>query len=154
MTDHTDLITRLRKSYEHGDSNNCLEAADALEALQAEHTDEVMRGLMLEKAHAMGLAERDAALAQLAESDKQHPAKPQGCACRWDADDNRIATCTRHQGWLDVVQEWADRAKVAEAKLAQPPAPSDAAIPYMTGYSDVREWAMASRWNCRETPNT
>lgn len=43
------------------------QAADTLEALQAEHTDEVMRGLMLEKAHAMGLAERDAALARLAE---------------------------------------------------------------------------------------
>lgn len=33
---------------------------------------------------------------------------------------NRVATCTRHQGWLDVVQEWADRAKEAESKLAQP----------------------------------
>ena len=45
---------------------------------------------------------------------------PQGCACRWDAEDNRIATRVRHQGWLDVVQEWADRAKGAEAKLEQP----------------------------------
>jgi len=44
----------------------------------------------------------------------------QSCSCRWDADDNRIATCTRHQGWLDVVGEWADRAKAAESKLAQP----------------------------------
>ena len=45
-----------------------------------------------------------------------------GCACRWDADDNRVATCVRHQGWLDVVSEWADRAKVAESALqsAQP----------------------------------
>ena len=49
------------------------QAADTLEALQAEHTDEVMRGLMLEKAHAMGLAERDAALARLAELEKQEP---------------------------------------------------------------------------------
>jgi hypothetical protein len=48
------------------------------------------------------------------------PAKPQGCACRWNAEDNRVATCARHQGWLDVVSEWADRAKTAEAKLAQP----------------------------------
>ena len=37
-----------------------------------------------------------------------------GCACRWDADDNRVATCARHQGWLDVVHEWAERAKAAE----------------------------------------
>lgn len=41
-----------------------------------------------------------------------------GCACRWDADDNRVATCVHHQGWLDVVQEWADRAKNAESALA------------------------------------
>ena len=45
-----------------------------------------------------------------------------GCACRWDADDKRIATCVRHQGWLDVVHEWAERAKAAEVALqsAQP----------------------------------
>ena len=48
-----------------------IKAHNALEALQAEHTDEVMRGLMLEKAHAMGLAERNAALARLAEIDGQ-----------------------------------------------------------------------------------
>lgn len=79
----------------------------------------------------------------LAALDTAQPALS-GCACRWDAEDNRIATCTRHQGWLDVVQEWADRAKDAEAKLAQPPAPSDTAITYMTGYSDGREWAGAT----------
>ena len=45
-----------------------------------------------------------------------------GCACRWDANDKRVATCVRHQGWLDVVSEWADRAKEAEAKLRTPPA--------------------------------
>jgi len=44
------------------------------------------------------------------------PVKPvlTGCACRWDADDNRVATCVRHQGWLDVVHEYAERAKAAE----------------------------------------
>jgi len=42
-----------------------------------------------------------------------------GCACRWDAEDNRVATCVRHQGWLDVVQEWADRARDAEAKVVE-----------------------------------
>jgi len=47
----------------------------------------------------------------------QEPHK--GCACRWDADDNRVATCERHQGWLDVVQEWADRARAAEAAAPQ-----------------------------------
>ena len=43
-----------------------------------------------------------------------------GCACRWDADDKRVATCVRHQGWLDVVSEWAERAKAAESKQTQP----------------------------------
>lgn len=43
----------------------------------------------------------------------------QGCACRWDADDNRVATCVRHQGWIDVVQEWADRARDAEANARE-----------------------------------
>ena len=40
-----------------------------------------------------------------------------GCACRWDANDKRVATCVRHQGWLDVVSEWAERAKAAEAHI-------------------------------------
>ena len=38
-----------------------------------------------------------------------------GCACRWDADGKRVTTCQVHQGWLDVVGEWADRVKDAEA---------------------------------------
>jgi len=40
-----------------------------------------------------------------------------GCACRWDRNDKRIATCERHQGWLDVVHEWAERAKAAEQRV-------------------------------------
>ena len=28
-----------------------------------------------------------------------------GCACRWDKDDNRVATCVRHQGWLDAMKD-------------------------------------------------
>lgn len=39
-----------------------------------------------------------------------------GCACRWDREGNRMQTCVRHQGWLDVVHEWAERAKSAEAE--------------------------------------
>ena len=34
-----------------------------------------------------------------------------GCACRWDSEDIRVRTCARHQGWLDVVEEWATTAK-------------------------------------------
>ena len=54
----------------------------------------------------------EATLEQQAEQAKE---ELHGCACRWDADDNRVATCVRHQGWLDVVQEWSERAKAAEA---------------------------------------
>lgn len=44
-----------------------------------------------------------------------------GCACRWDADDNRVVTCERHQGWLEVIAEWTDRALEAEARLKSIP---------------------------------
>ena len=55
--------------------------------------------------------------------EQQQQAEPvSGCVCRWDHEDNRVVTCERHQGWLDVIAEWADRAREAEAKLkaAQP----------------------------------
>lgn len=42
-------------------------------------------------------------------------AAQKGCACRWDADGKRVATCQVHQGWLDVLGEGADRAKDAES---------------------------------------
>ncbi len=45
------------------------------------------------------------------------------CACRWDSEGDRVVTCARHEGWLEVVVEWADRAREAEKKLkslAQP----------------------------------
>lgn len=168
-TDTQDLIARLRLGASISRDRNLNadaikiteEAADKLEALRAENerlerSFSGMADLAKEAAD-----ERDAALARLAELQKQEPvaevtnyptmgvsfteatdygcalkkgtklyaaagassvepAQPQGCACRWDAEDNRVATCTRHQGWLDVVSEWADRAKAAEAKLAQP----------------------------------
>ena len=49
-----------------------------------------------------------------------------GCACRWDSEGDRVVTCERHEGWLEVVAEWADRARDAEKKLkalAQPTEP-------------------------------
>jgi hypothetical protein len=46
-----------------------------------------------------------------------------GCACRWNEEGDRTVTCIRHQGWLEVISEWAGRAREAEAKLkATPPA--------------------------------
>ena len=46
------------------------------------------------------------------------PLSESGCAYRWDTDDVRVQTCVRHQGWLDVVSEWASRARAAEAKVS------------------------------------
>ena len=97
-------------------------------------------------------SERDAALARLAEIEAQES----------------VATVLLHEGekiidgtmafmdtaWLGMPLFASAGASPAEPSQAQPPAPSDTAITYMTGYSDGREWAMASRWNCRETPNT
>ena len=62
---------------------------------------------------------RDRKRAALTAAQQAQPALS-GCACRWDADDKRVATCVRHQGWLDVVSEWAGRAKAAESEQAQP----------------------------------
>jgi hypothetical protein len=42
-----------------------------------------------------------------------------GCACRWDAEGDRVVTCGRHEGWLEVIAEWANRAREAEAKLKE-----------------------------------
>ena len=70
-----------------------------------------------------------------------------GCACRWDADDNRVATCDRHQGWLDVIQEWADRAKEAEAKLKQEQANEIVSIEGMpVGMGNEPEQAKPVAW--------
>jgi hypothetical protein len=47
----------------------------------------------------------------------QRQPEHKGCACRWDSEGDRTVTCERHQGWLEVIAEWADRAREAEAKL-------------------------------------
>ena len=46
-----------------------------------------------------------------------------GCACRWDSEGDRVVTCDRHEGWLEVIAEWADRARDAEKKLKAPAQP-------------------------------
>ena len=40
-----------------------------------------------------------------------------GCACQWNFEGDRVVTCARHEGWLEVIVEWADRARDAEKKL-------------------------------------
>jgi len=46
-----------------------------------------------------------------------------GCVCQWNAEGDRVVTCERHQGWLEVIAEWADRAREAEAKLKKTTSP-------------------------------
>jgi hypothetical protein len=68
-----------------------------------------------------------------------------GCACRWDHEDNRVVTCERHQGWLDVIEEWADRAREAEAKLkAAPEQPEQEPVAWVDGSSEWKDWC--GRW--------
>ncbi len=45
--------------------------------------------------------------------------KINGCICRWNEEGDRVVTCERHQGWLDVIEEWATRAREAEKKLKE-----------------------------------
>ena len=63
-----------------------------------------------------------------------------GCACRWDEKDNRVATCLRHQGWLDVVEEWADRAKENQAVIDRLTAAQPEPNPDGTDYVSDREF--------------
>jgi hypothetical protein len=106
------VAQRLRREATGNNWKSCIDAVDTINALVKEIerlTNVGFNGLTeaetLQTASVMGLTKVDV-----------EPHK--GCACRWDADDNRVATCVRHQGWLDVVQEWADRAKDAESALA------------------------------------
>ena len=46
-----------------------------------------------------------------------------GCACKWDGVVYE-SRCKLHEGWYVAIHEWAERAKTAEAKLAQPVPPS------------------------------
>jgi len=78
------------------------------------------------------------------------PAQPQqepvaGCVCRWNSEGDRVVTCERHQGWLEVIAEWADRAREAEKKLkflmnTSPPAQPQ---PEPVAWIPIITW----RWN-------
>ena len=54
-------------------------------------------------------------IADRVQPEQEHEYK--GCACRWNEEGDRTVTCERHQGWLEVIAEWADRAREAEEKL-------------------------------------
>ena len=119
-----DVVLGLIKSLEHTTM-----AAEA-EAKEVDERNAVIAGLRTQNHALMEALERmvesvtgvdqvsavDEARAALTAAQQAQPALS-GCACRWDADDKRVATCVRHQGWLDVVAEWAERAKAAEKPL-------------------------------------
>ena len=119
---------------------------DALEAAQAEVSQ--YRVDCFE-----AIRERNAALARLAELEKQEPVEiryrshyPSGPAdgTRRIGDWRHIDYCTRNYGHNPVALENADAvehlyaaagASPVEPSQAQPPAPGEAAREYMTGYS-------------------
>lgn len=47
------------------------------------------------------------------------PVQPTGCACKWNGELSQ-SRCELHEAWHVAILEWSDRAKIAEAKLAQP----------------------------------
>ena len=139
MTNHTDLIARLSNGWVtrpkrwSGDTHHDFpygslddeatdllmkEAADALETAQAENAQ--WRVDFKEM-----VIERNAALARLAITEEAN------------------SMLLARNKWLEHTLEVAGASPV-EPSQAQPPAPSDAAREYMTGYSDGREWAGAT----------
>lgn len=126
-----------------------LDAALArLAEIESTYIDEVMNGLMLEKAHAMGLAERDAALARLAESEAQNLMARQiilehgeGVAGASPQQSPLLQFCTCE----DCKPMECEGCRINRERRELLPAPDEAAREYMTGYSDGREWAAATQ---------
>ena len=58
--------------------------------------------------------------AQVAQS-VQPAALITNCTCKWNGDVYELR-CDLHESWFVAMHEWAERAKTAEAKLAQPAA--------------------------------
>ena len=88
---------------------------------------------------------RDAALARLAEIENQEPAyllTPDG-KCYAYGSAQPLSAGHADATLLELYA--AAGASPVEPSQAQPPAPSDTAITYMTGYSDGREWAKPSQ---------
>ena len=81
-----------------------LEALEDISALQ-NHSDSV------------DSSDVDKAITTLQEELAQQQEPVAGCVCRWNSEGDRVVTCERHEGWLEVIAEWADRAREAEKKL-------------------------------------
>lgn len=81
----------------------CCEGGPCAAEEHNDKTDWQERGMVAEAALAKLLDEKDEPVA--------------GCVCRWNSEGDRVVTCERHQGWLEVIAEWADRAREAEKKL-------------------------------------
>ena len=131
------LLAALQEQAREGEADCRIELVTAVHMLASHYEnnlynlngdEEALRLAKGDIAHAMKIAAKwnwnGSAPQPEQPSEPAHPEQGEltGCACRWDADDNRVATCVRHQGWLDVVHEWAERAKSAETTLqsAQP----------------------------------
>ncbi len=65
------------------------------------------------------MVERNRAQALLAAAGEKEKPQEAGRACRWrNGEDKPYTRCGLHQGWFEVIAEWAERAKAAESKLA------------------------------------
>ena len=85
-------------------------------AMQGMYTNERYNSISFADTANEALKQADALLAAAGEKEKPQEA---GCACRWrNGEDKPYTRCGLHQGWFEVIAEWAERAKAAESKLA------------------------------------
>jgi hypothetical protein len=75
----------------------------------------------------------------LRETLAEQPAQ-QTCNCRWEGE-VQVQECTLHQSHLLAIHEWAGRAKAAEAKLAQQPAPVGEPTKAMIDAAERIDWS-------------
>ena len=90
-------------------------ALEALESCDTGHITDGSRQWYDERLVDKAITALDEALVQPQQEQEQEPVA--GCVCRWNSEGDRVVTCERHQGWLEVIAEWADRAREAEKKL-------------------------------------
>lgn len=64
----------------------------------------------------------------------------QTCNCRWEGE-VQVQQCTLHESHLLAIHEWAGRAKAAEAKLAQQPAPVGEPTKAMIDAAERIDWS-------------
>ena len=80
--------------------------------------------------------------------------EPTGCACRWDSEGDRTVTCARHEGWLEVIAEWADRAREAEKKLKALAQPEQEPVAWDKPNASFDDWWDSDRRRDNANPFT